>query len=185
MTKFEWLAIILVAALMASAGFWYASSRTTDERPAVVIAPSPNTVDVIGQSIPDFELLDIDSKTVHSDDFLGQIILYNFWASWCAPCIEEMPMLQEFHSDYSTKGFQVVGIAIDDLDNVRSFASELNISYPLLHGTEKTMGLNREFGNISGALPYSVLVDKGGIIRWRGWGILKHEQLQEWAETYL
>lgn len=185
MTKFEWMIIVVVGLLMAAAGFWYASSRESMNIPATVINPPPNAPDVIGQPIPEFELQDIDANTIRAEDFLGQFVLYNFWATWCAPCLEEMPMLQEFHTQYSTKGFQVVGIAIDELDNVRRFANDLNISYPLLVGSSETMRLNREFGNLSGALPYSVLVDKAGIIRWRGWGILEHEQLQEWAKTYL
>ncbi len=185
MSKFEWLMIVVVAALMATAGFWYSFSRATPGVPTVAVSPPPNAKDIIGQPIPVFKMVDINAKNVRSEDFLGQVVLYNFWATWCAPCREEMPMLQEFYDQYRQQGFQVVGIAIDEIDKVRSFAAELEITYPLLVGDSDAMRLNREFGNLSGALPYSVLADQAGIIHWQGWGIIQHDQLEQWAKTYL
>lgn len=87
-------------------------------------------------------------------------------------------MLEALNQELQEQGFTVVGIALDDVQRVREFASELGITYPVLVGSTDVMSSVVEFGNAGGVLPYSVLVDREGIVRWVIFGVLKEETLR-------
>lgn len=143
----------------------------------------PATDDLVGQRRPDFSLADAAGQTVSVDAFDGEVLLLNFWATWCAPCTEEMPMLSEFQRDHAAQGVRVVGIALDDPVRAQAFARELRVDYPLLFGLADAMLTGRRYGNGSGMLPYSVLVDGGGIIRWTRLGVLDRTELEAQLAT--
>jgi thiol-disulfide isomerase/thioredoxin len=94
----------------------------------------------------------------------GKILVVNFWATWCAPCREEIPALIEVQEELATKGAQIVGIAIDQPDKVRPYAAEMRINYPILVGELDAMELTRAAGNAVGGLPFTVIVDRRGDI---------------------
>jgi peroxiredoxin len=139
--------------------------------------PAPDTI--IGQPAPPFTLGSSTGARVSTGDFGGQLLLVNFWATWCTPCIEEMPMLQALQTEYADKGLQVIGIALDDVQRARDFAEDLGISYPVLLGATDVMLTARQWGNSSGQLPYTVLVDRDGIVRWTRLGILTRQTLTD------
>jgi thiol-disulfide isomerase/thioredoxin len=141
--------------------------------------PAP---DLIGTRRPDFTLGSSDGRQVSAADFDGSVTLINFWATWCKPCREEMPMLSQFQRDQSENGLKVVGIALDDVQRARDFAADLNISYPILVGSTDVMVVGRLYGNRAGLLPYSVLLDRDGIIRWAHLGELDEGELGEQVE---
>jgi len=134
--------------------------------------------DLVGQRRPDFSLFDSSGQTVVSESFDGEILLINFWATWCAPCTEEIPMLSEFQKDHAGQHVKVVGIAVDDPVRARAFAVELQPDYTLLFGQPDAMLAGRRYGNRSGMLPYSVLVDASGIVRWSRLGVLDRAGLE-------
>jgi peroxiredoxin len=109
----------------------------------------------------------------------------NFWATWCPPCIEEMPELSDLHADLSRRGLQTLGIAIDNATKVADFAAKRPVSYPLavagMSGTE----LVRQFGNPTGALPFTVLIDRDGRIVHRILGRFDIVKLRGIAEQLL
>lgn len=111
----------------------------------------------------------------------GKPLILNFWATWCAPCVEEMPMLDAFYRQNSAKGWQVVGLAIDQPTSVRKFLEKTAVTFPIglagFGGTE----LTRTMGNNAGALPFSVLFDKDGKLRQRKMGRLSEADLQAWS----
>jgi peroxiredoxin len=113
---------------------------------------------------PDFTLKDMDDESYSFVDYRGKVVLLNFWATWCPPCMQEIPGFIEVQHDLSGQDFQIVGVAVDNEDAVRKFASENGVNYPLLPGEDEAIELADRYGNRSGGLPYSVLIDKNGNI---------------------
>ena len=146
---------------------------------AVAVAtPLLTANDLLGQRRPDFTLSDSHGASVSAGDFLGDVWLVNFWATWCTPCVEEMPMLSRLQQDYIGQGVNIVGIALDDAERASQFASDMAISYPVLVGQADVVVTGRRYGNNTGMLPFSVLIDTEGIIRWTHLGPLTREQLE-------
>lgn len=133
----------------------------------------------IGAHRPDFSLTGDSGRAFSAADFDGQATLFNFWATWCKPCVEEMPMLAAVHQAYANRGFGVVGIAVDEPGKAFNFARELGADYTILSGLPEAMLTARRFGNGSGMLPYSVLVDASGTVRWTHLGALDREELEQ------
>jgi thiol-disulfide isomerase/thioredoxin len=111
----------------------------------------------------------------------GKPVLLNFWATWCAPCIEEMPMLAAFHRQHAANGWQVVGLAIDQPSSVRKFLQRMPVGFPIglagLEGTE----LTRSLGNDVGGLPFSVQFGADGRVLQRRMGRLSEADLKAWS----
>ena len=111
----------------------------------------------------------------------GKPVLVNFWATWCAPCIEEMPLLDAFYREHAGKGRQVVGLAIDQPTSVRKFLARMPVGFPIglagLEGTE----LTKVLGNLAGGLPFSVVLGSDGTVRQRRMGRVSEADLQAWS----
>ena len=109
--------------------------------------------------------------------FKGNPLLINFWATWCTPCVEEMPLIDRFYKENAAKGWQVVGLAIDQPSRVRSFLAQSPVSYPIvlagLGGTQLTQAL----GNETGALPFTIILDAKEGVLLKKLGKLKAEEL--------
>jgi peroxiredoxin len=167
--------IIMAAVAIIAAGAGYLVSRllTPADQPlappalpvGVEVKPIADASALVGQRRPDFNLSDADGHAIAADAYSGRALLINFWATWCAPCVEEMPMLAEFQRDHAAR-ITVVGIAVDEPGRAREFARELGIEYALLFGQPEAMLVSRNYGNNSGMLPFTVLVDASGIVRW-------------------
>jgi peroxiredoxin len=113
----------------------------------------------------------------------GQWLVLNFWATWCAPCVEEMPTLQQIARDYAQRGVAVVGVGVDSASAIRRFRDELKLDLPLLVAGAAGTELARQLGNPSGALPYTVLLDPQGRIQQTRLGLIKPELLRSWLDT--
>jgi thiol-disulfide isomerase/thioredoxin len=94
----------------------------------------------------------------------GKTVLINFWATWCAPCVDEMPELQELQNQIAPGGKQIIGIGVDTASNIAQFSTKYKISYPLYVGGMGATDLSREFGNQLSGLPFSVLISPEGRI---------------------
>jgi len=110
----------------------------------------------------------------------GRPLLVNFWATWCPPCVEEMPLLDRFYRENSASGWNVVGLAIDQPSSVRQFLARTPVSFPVgmagLEGTE----LGRSLGNKTGGLPFTVVIGVDGLIRQRKMGQVTPDDLARW-----
>jgi thiol-disulfide isomerase/thioredoxin len=118
---------------------------------AAALAPDP----FYGHAFPDPQ-----GNTVQLDTYLGQTLVLNFWATWCPPCVKEMPDLDVLHKKHP--GVHIVGIAVDTATNVKKFGDKVQVSYPLLvagHGGIQHM---RALGNKNGGLPFTVVFDRQG-----------------------
>ena len=121
--------------------------------------------------------VDLAGELRRLSDWQGRILLCNFWATWCAPCREEIPLLMAAHREYRPKGVEIVGIAIDNVAKVREFSSSFNISYPVLLAEAGGLDLMRELGNSAGGLPYTVVADRQGNLAYRKLGAFKGAEL--------
>lgn len=103
-------------------------------------------------------------------DWRGKVVLCNFWATWCAPCREEVPVLVSAKQQWPAERFEVVGIAIDKRENIAEFSRTYKINYPVLVADATALELLRKLGNRSGGLPYTVVLDATGAIAYRHLG---------------
>jgi thiol-disulfide isomerase/thioredoxin len=122
-------------------------------------------------------LPDTSGAEIRLDQWRGRVLVVNFWATWCAPCREEMPMFVEVQSAYGSKGLQFVGIAVDEAAKVRLFVEEIRLNYPALIGGYGALELSKTLGNNVMALPFTVVVGRDGAVAHTQLGPLKREQL--------
>ena len=115
-------------------------------------------------------------------DFKGKPLVLNFWATWCPPCVEEIPLIDDFFQQNSSKGISVIGLAIDQPGRVKRFVNEFSLSYPIglagLHGTE----FSKILGNESAALPFTIVFDRDGGVFQRKLGRLSVDEIQTWEK---
>ena len=121
---------------------------------------------------------DVKGGTQSLEQWRGQVLVVNYWATWCAPCREEIPVFVRLQERYGSRGLQFVGIAIDQPDKVAEFASDFRINYPLLLGGLETLELLRQVGNRAGVLPYTLVIDRKGNLVSREPGGLKENRLE-------
>lgn len=122
---------------------------------------------------------DLDGQPRRLLEWQGRALLCNFWATWCAPCLEEVPLLVAAKQQLPPVGIDIVGIAIDNGAKVREFALKFKINYALLLGDATALNLLRRLGNRSGGLPYTVALDRRGALVSRHLGALNQAQLRQ------
>lgn len=115
----------------------------------------------------------------------GRLLLVNFWATWCEPCRDEIPVLLRAQQKYAQKNLQTVGIAIDSADKVSEFSTKYGISYPVLIGGLESIELVRQLGNRAGALPFTVLVSPNGGVLSSHLGALSDQSLATTLSAHL
>ncbi len=116
---------------------------------------------------PDFSRMDLDRHRVRLSDYRGRVVLLNFWATWCGPCLEEMPRFLQWQREMGGEGLQVLGVSMDDDESpVRKTVSRLRLNYPVLMGDEK---LGEAYHGVLG-LPVTILIDRTGKMRYRHQG---------------
>jgi thiol-disulfide isomerase/thioredoxin len=118
--------------------------------------------------------------TVAMQSFKGRPLLLNFWATWCAPCIEELPLINDFYRQNKSNGWQVLGLAVDKREPVQAFLQKMPLDFPIgmagLAGAELARGL----GNLAGGLPFSVVLGSDGMVMQRKLGRLSPADLATW-----
>jgi cytochrome c biogenesis protein CcmG/thiol:disulfide interchange protein DsbE len=126
-------------------------------------AGSSGKSDFVGKPAPEFTLKDLDNNEVSLGDFAGQVLIVDFWATWCGPCIEEMPTFAALHRQYKDKGFNIIAISTDDsADKVRRYADKEELNFPLLMADDK---VKEDYGGIS-AIPTTFVVGRDGSVRY-------------------
>lgn len=161
---------LIVALLAAALGFalyhYYYAARTAPApvqigpQPLAVEQPATATVDVL----PDFSLRDRNGNPVSIRSWPGKSLIINFWATWCAPCRKEIPLLIATNKAHAADGFQVVGIAVDEREAVLKYAEEINLDYPLLIGEQDGLDALMSFGLAAAVFPVTAFTDRLGRI---------------------
>ncbi|MGI9330008.1 MAG: TlpA family protein disulfide reductase [Gammaproteobacteria bacterium] len=173
------LRIIRTTAILgcfALGGFYAGQWFWSETPPAEIVAATGQLVD----ELPDFTLTDLDGRERNIREWSGQPLLLNFWATWCAPCLREMPLLQTLHQE-SPDGLKVIGIAVDRAPAVESFIIEAGISYPILVGQQQAIAAAESFGPEFIALPFSILIAADGAVIGMEAGELEVEELRSLA----
>lgn len=143
-------------------------------------APANPTAALFAAEFPDEK-----GRMQKLEQWRGRVVVLNFWATWCAPCREEMPELSAFHDKYRIRGLTVLGISTDDAAKIRQFARETPVSYPLLAGEFAAMNLAESLGNNKGILPYTVLIARDGSVAAAYFGRLDMRILEQQAPILL
>ncbi|MEN1940144.1 TlpA disulfide reductase family protein [Luteimonas sp. MJ174] len=151
------------------------------------VAPPPPADLVVarrGEQVPAITLPDLSGtpRTLPAE-FAGRPLLVNFWASWCGPCIEEMPELDRFTAEQGGSGVQVIGIALDDQAAVEEFLERIPVRYPILIDAAGPRDSGVQLGNQRGILPYTVLVSADGRLLKQRIGPFVHGELDAWARS--
>ena len=169
MTRREWVLTAAVALAAGGAGFGYNMWRTSADE----------EVEKAAQALKSVELPGLDGKPQALRAWSGKLLVVNFWATWCGPCREEIPVFIRLQERHASRGLQFIGIAIDEPVRVRAYAREVGINFPLLIAGMGGVELARVFGNRAGVLPYSVIVRPDGGIAAKHAGAFKEEQLEK------
>jgi thiol-disulfide isomerase/thioredoxin len=127
--------------------------------------------------MPEFRLRDLAGQSRAIGEWSSEALVLNFWATWCAPCRKDMPLLEQLHQDRTGKGLAVVGIAIDREEPVRTFIGESGVTYPILLGEQEAMAAAESFGPSFVGLPLTVVAAPGGEILKLHVGELRAEDL--------
>lgn len=134
----------------------------------------PDTTSLLALTLPDAA-----GNPQPMAQWRGKVLVVNFWATWCAPCREEMPDFVRAQDEYGAKGLQIVGIAVDNADKVQQFAKEIGLNYPALIGGYGAMDLSRDLGNSLVALPFTLVLDRQGKVAYTHLGQVKPDKFRD------
>ncbi|HYD95629.1 MAG TPA: TlpA disulfide reductase family protein [Noviherbaspirillum sp.] len=160
---------LIVAVLFAGIGIFFANTR---------VAPETPDSGAVGKLLSQV-MADSGGQQQQLGQWKGKTLIVNFWATWCAPCVEEMPELSALQQELDASGVRILGIGIDSPSNIAEFARKYKISYPLYIGGLNGTELSRELGNRGGGLPFTVLVGRDGQVKKTYLGRLKMDELRK------
>jgi thiol-disulfide isomerase/thioredoxin len=161
MRRYAWLAIVAAIALAAGIGAFFVSRDLLEPEPP---PPEPIHPAVIPEMRPDVTLADRDGQSRSLSEWDGKPLVINFWATWCAPCRREIPMLNALAAEQAAAGVEVIGIAIDFREDVLKYLEKMPIHYTVLIGEQDGMAAARAFGMESIGLPFTAFTDLQGRI---------------------
>ena len=160
------LLITLTAVFALVAGFMAKQLSTT---------PNPQET---GQ-LPDFTLPDLAGEPRNISEWKGKVLVINFWATWCPPCLREIPEFIALQNEFGSQGLQFIGIAVEEKEPVEAYVQTVNLNYPVLIGEEAGIALSQKLGNKANAVPFTIIVDPSGKIIHQHPGEFKKQQITE------
>ncbi|HKY91744.1 MAG TPA: TlpA disulfide reductase family protein [Nevskiaceae bacterium] len=166
------LAVVVLAIGAGLAGF-------------VLYRTLPHEAPAVRDPAPEVALPTLDGGAARLSDYRGKLVLINFWATWCAPCLKEIPLLVEMQGRYAARGLQILGPAMDDVEAVKIQAPRMGIRYPILVGQEQIPAIMEKLGDTLGALPFSVLISPDGYVVLRKHGEFSRDELTALLEKHL
>jgi thiol-disulfide isomerase/thioredoxin len=178
MTKKEVMLYTAIAIGFGAIGAYLAVQRTPAPAPPAPAALAPQPPASPAQALFAQSMNDASGANHALGRWKGKPLVVNFWAPWCAPCVQEMPELDQLATASAAEGINVIGIGIDSPANIAEFATKLKISYPLYVAGMSGTDLARQFGNSNGGLPYTVLIGADGKVLKTYLGKLKFDELK-------
>jgi len=129
----------------------------------LTVSPARAALPPVGQAAPNFTLKSDSGKNLRLSEFRGQVVLINFWASWCGPCRQEMPLLGKLYDQYRNAGFVLLGVGVDEnTENGRAMSRRLGVRFPILFDREQQV--SQLYG--VDAMPATLLIDRDGTVRY-------------------
>lgn len=178
------LLIVLLAAASASIGLGLSILLRPSALPPSVAAAAK--VLAPGDPVGDIRLPDREGRSRSLSEWNGKLVILNFWASWCGPCREEMPMLDRMHLRYADRGIEVVGVAAEGSTDALAFLAQNPVSYPILiNAPDDPVDVSLHLGNTQSVLPYTALIGRDGHVLATRMGNFSEKSLQEWITPYL
>jgi thiol-disulfide isomerase/thioredoxin len=177
--------LVLVAAIGAGAGWLIGSLVKRPSLPAAPAAATARPAITVETSLPDLALPQVGGGTRDLSGFRGRPVLINWWATWCPPCLKEMPLLDAFARRQGEGGIAVVGIALDDPQKVAEYLQRVPVAYPNLIEAPGPGDSSVRLGNTRAVLPYSILADAEGRVVATHRGAFDEESLQRWVDGAL
>jgi thiol-disulfide isomerase/thioredoxin len=173
------LAVAVVAAAGgAAASHWiFGQSVPEDAHAAAAPASAPAAANPVDQ-LWAAAVTNVDGKPQSLSLLKGHPVVINFWASWCGPCVEEMPSLSQLHREYAKKGVEFVGLGVDSDKNIKAFLQKVHVDYSIYVIGFGGADLARAFGNNAGALPFTVVIDANGVVRSTKLGQIQPNELK-------
>ena len=181
--------VILLLVAAGAAGFgvyqWVMPGSTPAPAPSAMQPTDKPMTQAQGLSAKFDDLSDGGTRSLN--DWHGKAVIVNFWATWCAPCREEMPLLVKLQAQYAAQGLQVVGIATDETDvkDVKTFLTKMTVNYPILMGDESVGRLVAGFGGQLIGLPFTLVLDKDGHVITSHAGQLDPQEAQALVQAAL
>ena len=153
---------LLVALASGMAGYLLFQARFAPESAPTSAAEksSGGAISLVGMMRPDFSLPDLEGRHHGPGEWTGKVLILNFWASWCPPCLQEIPAFIRLQEKYADREVQFVGIALQRAEEIRDFVIAKGINYPVLVGEEEVIRVAEGYGNQLGTLPYTVFIDR-------------------------
>jgi thiol-disulfide isomerase/thioredoxin len=178
------LLIILLA--IASAGVGLVLSQMLRPPPSPPAYASMPDVLGVGDQVDDTELPDRDGRMRRLSEWRGKLVVLNFWASWCGPCREEMPMLDAMRAQYENRGVEVIGIAAEDAPAALAFLEHNPVNYPILvNSPADAIDFSLRLGNTQSVLPFTALIGRDGRILATRIGNFSESALEKWIAPHL
>jgi peroxiredoxin len=188
--------IVLAAIVMAEAAFAGGNFRQVNTGSAVAVAPDDAKVVISANTLPlkpndervmkPFSLMGLDGVRHSLADWKGKVIILNFWATWCSPCLYEIRDFVAYQEQYKARGLQIIGLGLDDEKKLRNVQRTLEINYPVLVADPvENSGLLNQWGNSSGVLPYTVVIDRDGRAIYVQRGLMSRDVFDEYVMPLL
>ena len=173
--------ILLIAAMLAGLGFlWFQSGDWRNAAREEAFRPDPKFVASSARVISELEITDLKGQAAKLPGN-GQYRLINYWATWCGPCLEEMPLLNTFAKSQGKNDIMLIGIALDEIKDVNEYLKQTPANYPQFLETAGPDDSSSQLGNLSGIIPFTVLIGPDGrLLRQHAGPFADEPQLQEW-----
>lgn len=165
----------LAAAVAGAGGAWWQANKASSKQVEPVIGAL--------EDIWNMQFDTPDDGKLAMQTLRGKPLLVNFWATWCPPCVDELPLLESFYRQHKRKSMQIVGLAADKPEAVRAFLKKLPLTFPIGITDLSGIALSKSWGNLAGGLPFSVMLAANGQVMQRKMGKLNEDDLKIWLDA--
>ena len=172
------------AALGGAGLAWWRQRSAADQNSDVATATSNGKQGDVLEAFKFWELVfeSPDGKSLAMASLKGKPLMINFWATWCPPCVEELPLIDRFYQENSKNGWQVIGLAVDQRAAVIGFLTKMPLSFPVALAGLTGVDLSKSLGNLTGGLPFTVVVGASGGVLHRKMGRVSLADLSAWTQ---